>query len=49
MALGAKLSSRDEKFREKSLNDTMWKVILTIGTPLALYQGSARSSRSWIR
>lgn len=33
------LSKRDEKFLEKSLNGTMWKVILMIGTPLALYQG----------
>lgn len=35
----AALSKRDEKFLEKSLNEKMWKVILMIGTPLALYQG----------
>lgn len=33
------LSKRDEKYLQKSLNDTMWKVVLMIGTPLALYQG----------
>ena len=33
------LSKRDEKYLNSSLNDTMWKVILMIGTPLALYQG----------
>ncbi len=35
----AVLSKRDEKYLEKSLNDTMWKVVLMIGTPLALYHG----------
>ena len=35
----AVLSKRDEKYLERSLNDTMWKVVLMIGTPLALYQG----------
>ncbi|MCR4950016.1 MAG: hypothetical protein K6A40_01700 [Solobacterium sp.] len=35
----AALSKRDEKYLQKSLNDKMWKVILMIGTPLALYQG----------
>lgn len=35
----ASLSKRDEKYLNSSLNDTMWKVILMIGTPLALYQG----------
>lgn len=34
----ANLSKKDEAFRELSLNGTMWKVILRIGTPLALYQ-----------
>ncbi len=34
-----KLTKRDEAFRNRSLNGTMWKVILSIGTPLALYQG----------
>ncbi len=33
------LTKNDEKFLDKSLNGTMWKVILMIGTPLALYQG----------
>ena len=33
------LSKRDERYLNRSLNDTMWKVILMIGTPLALYQG----------
>ena len=27
------------KYLERSLNDTMWKVVLMIGTPLALYHG----------
>lgn len=35
----AVLTKKDEKFLERSLNGTMWKVILMIGTPLALYQG----------
>ncbi|MCR4764108.1 MAG: MATE family efflux transporter [Lachnospiraceae bacterium] len=35
----AKLTPRDEAFLHRSLNGTMWKVILTIGTPLAFYQG----------
>ena len=33
----AKLSKRDERFLRMSLNDNMWRVILYIGTPLALY------------
>lgn len=33
-----RLSERDRIRREQCLNDTMWKVILKIGTPLALYQ-----------
>lgn len=33
-----KLSSRDERYLHMSLNDSMWKVILYIGTPLAMYQ-----------
>lgn len=32
------LSERDRKFREESLNGNLWKVILSVGTPLALYQ-----------
>ena len=35
----AKLTKRDEQFLARSLNDTMWKVVLSVGTPLALYQG----------
>ncbi len=34
----ATLSEKDEKFREFSLNGNMWKVVLQVGTPLALYQ-----------
>lgn len=37
--LKATLTARDERFLEQSLNGSVWKVILTIGTPLALYQG----------
>lgn len=32
------LSERDRRFREESLNGNLWKVILSVGTPLALYQ-----------
>ena len=35
----AELTQKDQIFLDRSLNGTMWKVILTIGTPLALYQG----------
>ena len=35
----ATLTKKDERFLEKSLNGTMWKVILSVGAPLALYQG----------
>lgn len=34
----AKLSKKDEKFREFALNGNMWKVLLVTGMPLALYQ-----------
>ncbi|MBQ4427520.1 MAG: MATE family efflux transporter [Oscillospiraceae bacterium] len=34
----AELSKKDQKFLDLSLNGNMWKVILVIGTPLALYQ-----------
>ncbi len=34
----ADLSKRDEKYREISLNAPMWKVVLTVGFPLAMYQ-----------
>ena len=35
----ATLTKRDERFLERSLNGTMWKVVLYVGAPLALYQG----------
>ncbi|MBQ9036767.1 MAG: MATE family efflux transporter [Erysipelotrichaceae bacterium] len=38
MAVSAKLSKKDEKFLDMSLNGNMMKVILYVGTPLALYQ-----------
>ena len=38
MSTKANLSAKDEKFRNFSLNDNMWKVVLYVGTPLALYQ-----------
>ncbi len=41
MALQAELSSRDRRFLEMSLHAPMWKVVLYVGTPLALYQGLA--------
>ncbi len=34
----AELSDRDKRFREESLNGNLWKVLLKVGTPLALYQ-----------
>lgn len=34
----ANLSKRDEKYRERSLNAPMWKVVLSVGFPLAMYQ-----------
>lgn len=34
----ADLSDRDVKYRERSLNAPMWKVVLSVGMPLALYQ-----------
>lgn len=41
MAVKAELSSRDRRFLDMSLNTPMWKVVLYVGTPLALYQGLA--------
>ena len=38
MELQAELTQKDQQFLEQSLNGPMWKVILQIGTPLALYQ-----------
>lgn len=35
----ATLTKRDERFLWQSLNGSMWKVILYVGAPLALYQG----------
>lgn len=34
----AELSKKDQKYRELSLNGNMWKVILSVCAPLALYQ-----------
>lgn len=34
----ATLSPKDEAFRNFSLHGSMWKVVLQVGTPLALYQ-----------
>ena len=34
----AVLSAKDQHFREFALHDNMWKVVLYVGTPLALYQ-----------
>lgn len=39
METKAVLTKKDEKFLHESLNGSMWKVILRIGTPLALYEG----------
>ena len=39
MDVKAKLTKKDAQFLAQSLNGSMWKVILTVGTPLALYQG----------
>ena len=39
--LRAELNSRDKRYYEMSLNGPMWRVVLSIGTPLALYQGLA--------
>ena len=41
MSVKAELSSRDRRFLDMSLNAPMWKVVLYVGTPLALYQGLA--------
>lgn len=38
MGAQAALSEKDKKFRDFSLNAPMWKVVLHVGTPLALYQ-----------
>ena len=41
MAIKAQLNKRDELFLDMSLNAPMWRVVLYVGTPLALYQGLA--------
>ena len=41
MAIKAELSRRDARFLDMSLNAPMWRVVLYVGTPLALYQGLA--------
>ncbi len=38
MSVKAELTGRDKKYLQQSLNGNMTKVIMTIGTPLALYQ-----------
>ncbi len=35
--MNAALSAKDEQFLEESLNAPMWRVVLKVGTPLALY------------
>ena len=35
----AKLTEKDERSLHESLNGSMWKVVLSVGIPLALYQG----------
>ncbi len=39
--LRAELNQKDKQYYEQSLNAPMWRVVLSIGTPLALYQGLA--------
>lgn len=34
----AQLSDKDKQFRDFSLHDNMWRVVLYVGFPLALYQ-----------
>ena len=34
----ASLSEKDKAFREFALSENMWRVVLQVGTPLALYQ-----------
>ena len=41
MAIKAELNNRDRRYLDMSLNAPMWRVVLYIGTPLALYQGLA--------
>ena len=41
MAIKAELSARDKLFLDLSLNGPMWRVVLLVGTPLALYSPSS--------
>ena len=34
-----KVSNKDEEFRERALNGNMWRLLLAVGLPLAMYQG----------
>ena len=38
MSIKATLSTKDKSFRDFALNGAIWKVVLYVGTPLALYQ-----------
>ena len=38
MRVKAELTERDRRYLERSLNGPVWKVVLSVGTPLALYQ-----------
>ena len=38
MSVKAELTERDRRYLERSLNGPVWKVVLSVGTPLALYQ-----------
>lgn len=38
VAIKAELNARDQRYLDLSLNGPMWKVVLSIGAPLALYQ-----------
>ena len=39
--MNAKLTVKDEQFLRESLGGPVWRVVLLVGTPLALYQGLA--------
>lgn len=41
MPIKAQLNKKDEAFLQMSLNAPMWRVVLHVGTPLALYQALA--------
>ena len=38
MSVKAELTERDRRYLERSLNGPVWKVVLSVGAPLALYQ-----------